>query len=69
MADITITLTKEELNLIEAAMASYRVQGFPLGRSSYSNPISHKDRMEWATFGMKVWDKLLSITVDAAPKK
>lgn len=59
--EITITVDKEELALIMAAMAYYRVAGFPLGRSSYSNPISQRDRREFAAFGMKVWDKLYTI--------
>ena len=58
MADITITVNKEELNLIMAAMAHYRLRGFPLGRSSYSNNINLRDRQEWAALGMKTWKKL-----------
>lgn len=61
MADIVITLDKEELSLIKAALAHYRIAGFPLGRSSYGNPISQRDRREFAAFGMKVWDKLNSL--------
>jgi len=57
MPDITITVTKEELNLIKTALTHYRLAGFPVGRSSYSNPISRRDRLEWAAFGMKVWHK------------
>ncbi len=62
MADMVITVSKEEFNLILAALTSYRLGGFPLGRSSYSNPISHRDRQEWATFGMKVWQKIYDLS-------
>ncbi len=61
MPDITITLTNEELCIIKAAMAHYRMANFPLGRSSYGNPITNKDRREFAAFGMKLWDRLANL--------
>ena len=57
----TITVTNDELNLIKAALTEYRLKGFPLGRSSYGNPISNRDRQEWAAFGMQVWQKVTDI--------
>ena len=62
MTDTTITLTSEELNLLKAALTHYRLAGFPLGRSSYGNPIGHRDRRDWAAFGMKFWDRLIDIS-------
>ena len=58
MEDTMLTVSKEELNLIRTALTYYRLAGFPLGRSSfYSNPISRRDRQEWAAFGMRVYQK------------
>ena len=59
--DITIVVSKRELALIKEALAIYRLRGFPLGRSSYGNPISQEERKEWRVLGMKVWDKLSSL--------
>lgn len=61
---ITIIVDKDELDLIMAAMAHYRVAGFPLGRSSLGHPISHQDRREYAAFGMKVWSKLRALSYE-----
>ena len=57
MVEVAIPINKEELNLIKAALTHYRLAGFPLGRSSLANPISQRDRREWAAFGMKAWQK------------
>ena len=62
MTDKTILLSTEELKLLMAALASYRIKGFPLGRSSYSNAISQRDRQEWAAFGMAVWNKFSALS-------
>ena len=42
---------------MKSAMAHYMLAGFPLGRSSFSNPISNRARREFAAQGMKLWDK------------
>jgi hypothetical protein len=68
MTDKTITVSKEELNLIRAAIVHYRLAGFPLGRSSYSNNISHRDRREWAAFGMEVYNKLINLSKASTDK-
>ena len=65
--DIIVTVNKEELNLIRTALTFYRLEGFPLGRSSLGNPISRRDRQEWAAFGMKVWYKLHNDTKVGTP--
>ena len=62
MTDLTITLSKEELDLIFSALTFYRLKDFTRGRSSYSVPISRRDRQEWAAFGMKVWDKFYNLS-------
>ncbi len=59
MSNTTITFTEEELSMLRAAMAAYRLKGFPLGVSHYGNPITHDMRRDWAAFGMGVWDKLV----------
>ena len=61
MRDVTIILTNEELCIIRAAMAHYRLAGFPMGRSSYGNPISSRDRRAFATYGMNLWEKLAKL--------
>ena len=62
MSDIKITLTREELSLIMAAMTAYRLKGFPAGRSSYHHPIGYQDRQSWAALGMRVWNMLYELT-------
>jgi len=61
MKDITITLTKDEMNMVMGALAYYMLAGFPMGRSSYSHGISRSDRKVWAKLGMDVWAKLNEI--------
>ncbi len=61
MPDIRLTLTEDELCIIKAATAYYRVAGFPLGKSSYGNPISYRDRREFAAFGMKLWERIANL--------
>ncbi len=58
---MVLDMSKEEFNLIKAALAHYRLAGFPMGKSSYDVPISFRDRREWAAFGMKVWDKIYNL--------
>mgnify|MGYP001583013834 CR=1 FL=1 len=56
-AEYTISLNNEEYNLVMAAMASYRIKGFPLGRSSPSATITQRDRQLWASLGMELWHR------------
>ena len=65
MTDITVSLTKEEYNLVMAALVQYRLKGFPLGRSSPSATITWRDRQYWAKLGMQVYNKLYGLRKEA----
>ena len=61
MSDKIISLNTEEYKLVMAALTPYRLRGFPLGRSSYSTPITWEDRKYWAELGLRVWDKFYAL--------